>query len=84
MTVAELIALLEQHPPHLRVVVDGYEDGYDDLSPELISVVELALHANKYWFVGRHAGKTELSDQAQANTPFANALALRRPLHVDE
>ncbi len=31
MTVAELIRILQSHPQDLRVVVDGYEDGYDDL-----------------------------------------------------
>ena len=37
MTAYELIQLLRRHSPGLRVVVDGYEDGYDDLSPEQIS-----------------------------------------------
>ena len=27
MTVYELMQLLRKHPPDLRVVVDGYEDG---------------------------------------------------------
>ena len=39
MTVEELIQLLETYPPDLRVVVNGYEEGYDDLSPEQVSVV---------------------------------------------
>ena len=30
MTIEELIQLLAQHPPDLRVVVNGYEDGFDD------------------------------------------------------
>lgn len=30
MTVAELIALLRQYPDDARVVVEGYEGGYDD------------------------------------------------------
>ena len=32
MTVEQLVRLLRDYPPDLRVVVDGYEDGYDDLS----------------------------------------------------
>ena len=43
MTVAKLIELLEGHPLALRVVVDGYEDGYDDLSPDQISVARISL-----------------------------------------
>jgi hypothetical protein len=32
MTIKELIAELEKHPPETRVVVSGYEDGVDDIS----------------------------------------------------
>ena len=32
MTVAELVQLLANYPPDLRVVVNGYEEGYDDLA----------------------------------------------------
>ena len=34
MTVGELIECLQRLPCNLRVVVNGYEDGYDDLAPE--------------------------------------------------
>ena len=34
MTVKELVKLLEKYPDDLRVVVNGYEDGYDDTSFE--------------------------------------------------
>lgn len=30
ITVGELIEKLSTHPPDLLVLVDGYEDGYDD------------------------------------------------------
>ena len=33
MTVAELVQLLADYPPDLLVVVNGYEEGYDDLAP---------------------------------------------------
>ena len=33
MTVSQLIELLQTHPGDLRVVVNGYEEGFDDLSP---------------------------------------------------
>jgi hypothetical protein len=38
MTVKALTELLNQYPEHLRVVVNGYESGYDDLAQERISV----------------------------------------------
>lgn len=47
MNVRELIDLLEQHPQDMRVVVNGYECGYDDLAPERISVVQIALNTGR-------------------------------------
>ena len=47
MTVKELANLLATYPPDLRVVVNGYEDGYDDLSPEQIASVKIALNVGK-------------------------------------
>lgn len=84
MNVGELIEVLSRYPDDTRVVVNGYEDGYDDLSPELISTIELVLNANTNWFVGRHVANTELSDEAQVNARYTNALALNRPRHLDE
>ncbi len=45
MTVQELMELLEKYPDDLRVVVNGYEDGYDDISPERISTTKIQLDA---------------------------------------
>lgn len=35
MTVKALVELLGKYPDDLRVVVNGYEDGYDALSSDL-------------------------------------------------
>ena len=43
MTVKELIQILESYPNDLRVVVSGYEEGFDDIAPERISVVKIQL-----------------------------------------
>ena len=48
MTVKELVELLGKYPDYLRVVVNGYEDGYDDLSPERISVIKIQLDTQIY------------------------------------
>lgn len=34
MTVKGLAELLEKYSNDLRIVVNGYEDGYDDISPD--------------------------------------------------
>lgn len=48
MTVRQLIDLLQQHPAGLCVVVNGYEEGYDDLSPQQISTAEIVLNTGKH------------------------------------
>ena len=50
MTVKELVELLRKYPNDLRVVVNGYEDGFDDVSPERISVINIQLDTQiHYW-----------------------------------
>ena len=53
MTIGELVQLLAEYPPDLRVVVNGYEEGYDDLEGDLISVKEMRLDAGTKWWEGR-------------------------------
>ena len=61
MTVAELIRILQNHAADLRVVVNGYEDGYDDLSPGQIRVVTISLNTGKHRWEGAHRDPDRLS-----------------------
>ena len=54
MTVKELVELLEKYPDNLRVVVNGYEDGFDDISPERISTRKIQLDAGTHDWEGQH------------------------------
>ncbi len=54
MTVEQLIELLATYPPELRVVVNGYEEGFDDVAPERVSVTRIALDVGKNPWAGRH------------------------------
>ena len=83
MTVAELIDLLSSYPGDLRVVVDGYEDGFDDLNPELIGQIELALNQNEPWYLGRHEASDNLVD-AESAGERVHAIVLRRPNHDED
>ena len=56
MTVKELAELLEKYPDDLRVVVNGYEDGYDDIAPERISVKKIQLDTKTHDWEGQHSG----------------------------
>ena len=74
MTTVELVQILAQHPPGLRVVVNGYEEGYDNLSPEQLSVVSIALNAGKHCWEGQHGDP----DVLPGNAEVVEALVLRR------
>jgi hypothetical protein len=52
MTVAELIEKLHQFPPEMRVVVCGYEGGYNDVSS--VRAFDVALNVHKEDWMGAH------------------------------
>ena len=74
MTIQELVAMLQGYPPELRVVVNGYEDGYDDLTPGQLSAVKIALNTGKNEWEGEHGDPDGAADGAEV----VNALVLRR------
>ncbi len=73
MTVGEPIQLLQPHPPDMRVVVGGYEDGYDDLTPQQLTIVTIAPNAGSHWWEGKHGDA-----DGPNNADLVKALALRR------
>ena len=78
MTIGELIQLLESYPPDMRVVVNGYEEGYDDLLPEQISVARILLNTRTHSWQGRHGDPRDVSERSQSHARSVDALALRR------
>ena len=81
MTVSELINLLRNYPADLRVVVDGYEDGFDDLSPEQLSVVTVGLDTGQDEWVGDHIEARFLATELDTTAEVVEALVLRRTSH---
>ena len=63
MTIQELIEKLKTFPPDIKVVVRGYEDGYNDISD--IREVAIKLNASEYWWDGQH-GDTKDVDAIRA------------------
>jgi len=51
MTIEALIHELSKHQPQTRVVVQGYEDGFDDISKVLSLAVEK--NPDDAWYYGR-------------------------------
>ena len=61
MTVNESVQLLATYSPDLRVVVNGYEEGYDDLSPGQVSLVKIALNTDKERWDRETRGRVRLA-----------------------
>ena len=78
MTVSELIETLKAHPGDLRIVVNGYEEGYDDLSPRQISVVPIVLNTGVHDWEGRHGEPGGAPGDAAEPSKVVDALVLRR------
>lgn len=53
-TVSDLIAELSTYPPEMRVVLNGYEYGYCDISDQSIKQIEIDLNVNDVGFAGEH------------------------------
>lgn len=78
MTVRELINLLATYPDDLRVVVNGYEDGFDDLSRDNLKIVEIALNTGTESYVGEHGYWFPEVHGKQKDIEVAKALVLQR------
>jgi len=64
MKVNELIALLSQMPADADVVVEGYEEGVDDVVD--ITLVQIRRSVHKEWYYGKHA----IDDAADVQAVF--------------
>ena len=48
MTAKELVTLLQAQPPEIKVVIRGYEDGYNDI--QQLKPVKLRQDINAKWY----------------------------------
>ncbi len=78
MNVRDMIDLLGRYPDDMRVVVNGYEQGYDDLSPEQIHVAPVALNTGSHGWEGKHCDLNDLPADARATTKTVDALVFSR------
>ena len=81
MTVSELIGVLQTHPGDLRIVVNGYEEGFDDLSPDQISLVRIALNTGVEDYEGQHGYDWEPATSGKEPASIVDALVLKRVSH---
>lgn len=74
MTVGELVEILQCFPGGLRVVVNGGEEGYDDLTPEQITRIRIGLDTGKHNWEGVHGHP----DDAKKSADIVKAFLLMR------
>lgn len=78
MTVKDLIQVLRTYPADMRVVVNGYEGGFDDVSPEGIAVVKVQLNRGTKDWQGRHLEAETQTGERPADDDIVDALAFLR------
>ncbi len=81
MNVRELVDLLNSYSGNMRVVVIGYEDGYDDLSPEQISIERITLDTGHHAWEGRHGHADAALGRRGQSVAAVEALVLHRTSH---
>ena len=72
---------MKTYPPDLRVMVSGYEDGYDDLEPEQLSWVKIVLDVGKHPWDGKREDSNSLAYDAPDRLNVDDGLVLRRTLN---
>ena len=78
MTVKELMEFLGKYPDDLRVVVNGYEDGYDDILPERISTRKIQLDAGTHDWEGKHNDPPYETEATTDDAKIVEALVFHR------
>ncbi|WP_446831662.1 hypothetical protein [Candidatus Foliamicus sp.] len=77
MTTAQLIEILKTYPADLRVVVNGYEQGYDDIRADSLAVIPIALDTGEHEWEGQHGDPGDATSRA-SSARTVEALVLRR------
>lgn len=54
MNVKELIEELQKHDPAAMVVIDGYEDGVNEVEATRIAGIDIDANPIGAWYYGRH------------------------------
>ena len=78
MTVKELREFLKKYPPNIRVVISGYEGGWDDVNPESISKKEVLLNCGKQTYYGKHEELFFVKKEDIAKGKTAKVVAIAR------
>ena len=77
MTVKQLIEILQQIPDQdTRVMVKGYERGYDDINDIIPEPITIALNVNDKWYYGKHDNIDNIHNKYIDNLTIVKAIIL--------
>jgi hypothetical protein len=76
MNVGQLIEQLKNYPQDLRVVVSGYEGGYNDV--DQFENIKIVLDYHQEWYYGKHESAESIygSDAEQRKATAIDALRI--------
>jgi hypothetical protein len=76
MNVGQLIEQLKNYPQDLRVVVRGYEGGYNDV--DTFENLKIVLNYHEEWYYGKHEDAESLygNNAEQLKTTAVDALQI--------
>lgn len=74
MKIKDLIEILSQFNPETRVIVAGYEGGFNDLTS--IKPIQIKLNVNKKWYYGAHDKINQIINQDSSNSTEVTAIYL--------
>ena len=77
MTVKQLIEILQQiQDQDTRVMVKGYERGYDDIVDNTPAIEYIALNVNDKWYYGKHDNIDNIHNKYIDNLTIVKAIVL--------
>ena len=77
MTVKELIESLSKiQDQEVRVMVNGYEGGVDDIIDKAPAIQYVALDVNKEWYYGKHERVDDMYDATNSEYHIVKAIVL--------
>jgi hypothetical protein len=81
MNIRDLIETLSQLDPEMRVVVAGYEGGFNDITQ--IQPCEIRLNVHQDWFYGSHAKADDPQIQSLSGSERRSIVVLQAPRFND-
>lgn len=78
MTAKMMIVPLKTYPENMRVVASGYEQGWNDLIPEQISIIPIAFNTGESDLDGQHLDEDGFHAAFRETLTIGKVLTLRR------